>query len=341
MIDLRSDTVTRPTNQMREVMARAEVGDDGYGDDPTINRLQELSAEMTGKQDALYVPSGTMANLVGIMSHTRPSDSVILGQNAHSWLYESGSPSAVAGILPIIVGKDGTFTWQDVEDNALGGNVHLAPTTLVMMENTHNAGGGIIFPQEQIERISEKARFWGMKTHIDGARIFNAAVALNKSAAELSAPADSLSFCLSKGLGCPVGSVLCGSREFIKTARRYRELLGGGMRQAGIIAAAGVYALEHHIERLQEDHDNARLLAEKLSDVDGISIDLDKVHTNMVFIEVEKEGLGAFDLSGRLKGLGLLINPVGKTRLRAVTHLDVSRDQALKAVEIFEKALEP
>lgn len=339
MIDLRSDTVTLPTPEMREVMARAEVGDDGYGEDPSINRLQEKAAEVTGKEEALFVASGTMANLVSIMSHTRPSDSVVLGEKAHSWLYESGSPCAVAGVLPIIVGKGGTFTWKEVEDNALGGNVHLAPTTLVMMENTHNAGGGVIFPQADLEEICKNARFWGFKTHIDGARIFNAAVALKRSVAELVAPADSLSFCLSKGLGCPVGSLVCGTREFIQKARRCRELLGGGMRQAGILAAAGTYALDHHVERLQEDHDNARLLAQRLSDLTGLSLDLSKVHTNMIFVNVVKPGLTAPEYAERLKKQGLLVNALGKLNFRIVTHLGITKQDVLTAAEIFAAAV--
>jgi len=338
VIDLRSDTVTRPTQEMRRCMARAEVGDDGYGDDPSINELQRRSAEVTGKEDALFVPSGTMANLVAVMSHTRPGDSVVLGRGAHSWLYESGGPAQIAGVMTYIAGADGTFTWEEVEEAAKGGNVHMAPTTLVMMENTHNAGGGIIFPQEQIEDIAQKARFWGFKTHIDGARIFNAAVAAGKSVAELCASVDSVSFCLSKGLGCPVGSVVCGSREFIQRTRRYREVLGGGMRQAGIVAAAGLYALDHNVERLQEDHDNARVLAEELSDLPALEIDLEKVQTNMVFIELT--GMNAFELAARLKESGVLMNPLGKNLLRAVTHRDVTRQQVERAAEIFIKQIE-
>jgi len=340
MIDLRSDTVTLPTPEMREVMARAEVGDDGYGEDPSINRLQELAAEMLGKEDALFLPSGTMANLAAIMSHTRPSDSIILGENAHSWMFESGGPAAVAGVLPVTVGRGGTFTWQEVEENARGGNVHLPPTTLVMMENTHNGGGGIIFPQRDVIEIAEKAKFWKFKTHIDGARIFNAAVATGRPAGELAAPVDSVSFCLSKGLGCPVGSLVCGSREFIQKARRYRELLGGGMRQAGVLAAAGIYALEHNIARLQEDHDHARLLAEKLSDLNGLSLDLAKVQTNMVFVGVMKAGRTAFEYAARLKERGVLVNAMGKAKFRAVTHLGISRPDILQAAEIFAAALE-
>ncbi len=339
MIDLRSDTVTRPTPAMREFMAKAEVGDDGYGDDPTVNLLQEKSARVTGKEDALFLPSGTMANVVAIMCHTRPSDSVILGKNAHSWLYESGSIGAVAGVLPIIVGEDGTFTWEDVNANAKGGDVHMAPTTLVMMENTHNGGGGIVFPQKWIVEICEKAGFWGIKTHIDGARIFNASIASGKPAAELCAPVDSVSFCLSKGLGAPVGSMLCGTRDFILKARRYRELLGGGMRQVGIVAAGGVWALDNHVERLEEDHANAMVLARGLKDIKGLRVDLERVHTNMVFIGLEKDGLNAFEYAARLGELGVKINAMGKDFLRAVTHLDVSWSDVTRAIDLFEKAL--
>ncbi len=339
MIDLRSDTVTRPTPEMREFMAKAPVGDDGYGEDPSINKLQEMSKDILGKEDSLYLPTGTMANIVATMSHTRPSDSIILGQKAHTWLYESGSPAAIAGVLTNLIGKDGTFTWEDVEENALGGNVHLAPTTLIMMENTHNGGGGIIFPQKDIEEISEKARFWGYKTHIDGARIFNASIATGKPASELAAPVDSISFCLSKGLGCPVGSMLCGTKKFIEKARRYRELLGGGMRQAGIVAAAGIYALENNIERLKEDHDNARLLAEKITQIDGLEADLEKVQSNMVFVTVKKDGQNAVEYAGRLKEKGVLVNALEKFKFRAVTHMGITKDDIVKAADVFEKAL--
>jgi len=340
VIDLRSDTVSLPTDEMREVMARAEVGDDGYGDDPTVNRLQEISAEITGKEAALYMPSGTMTNLVAIMTHTRPSDSIVMGKNAHSWKYESGGPSAIAGVLPIIIDGDGTFTWDDVEENSLGGDVHLAPTTLVMMENSHNDGGGIVFPQEKVEEIGEKARFWGIKTHIDGARIFNAAVASGKNVAELCAPADTVSFCLSKGLGCPVGSVLCGPADFIERAGRYRELVGGGMRQAGIIAAAGIYALENNVERLADDHESARYLAKGLAAIDGYEVDIDRVETNMVFAELSDENENAVLFAAKLRDMGLLVNPISKRCLRAVTCLNVSRADIDDALRIFEKAVE-
>jgi threonine aldolase len=339
MIDLRSDTVTVPTPEMREVMAKAEVGDDVYGEDPSINALQERGAEITAKEAALFVPSGSMANLVAVLAHTRPGDSVIMGEKAHTWLYESGGAVAVAGILPIIAGKGGTFNWEQAEGCALGGNVHMAPTTMVMMENTHNSGGGIIFPQEDIEEIGEKAGFWGFKTHIDGARIFNASIATGKSVKELAAPVDSVSFCLSKGLGAPVGSVLCGDKEFITRAHRFRKMLGGAMRQAGVLAAAGIYALDHHVERLKDDHDNARLLAEKLSEIGGVSIAMDTVQTNMVFMDVSENGLNAMECAAELKKKGVLVNGLGKRRIRAVTHLGVNRDDILEAAEIFKEVV--
>ncbi len=262
-----------------------------------------------------------------------------MGRVAHSYAYESGGPSAIAGVMPILAGEDGTFTWDDVEANAKGGDVHMAPTSLVMIENTHNGGGGIVFPQERVEEICEKAGFWGFKTHIDGARIFNASAASGVPAAELAAPADSLSFCLSKGLGCPVGSLLCGSAEFIDRARYYRELLGGGMRQAGIVAAAGIYALENHVERLSDDHDNARALARGVVELDGLRADLDKVQTNMVFVHLERDDMTAFDYAARLRERGVLVNPLARKMFRAVTHLHVTREDVTEAVAAFKAAL--
>jgi len=339
MIDLRSDTVTLPDAGMRDSMAKAPVGDDVYGDDRSVNLLEEKCAEITGKEEALFVPSGTMANLVAVLTHTRPGDSVIMGQGAHSFMFETGAISAVAGVMPIIVGSGGTFTWQDVEHNAKGGNIHFASTTLVMMENTHNQGGGIIFSQQAVETIAANSRFWGFRTHIDGARIFNASIASGTPVKELSAPADSICFCLSKGLGAPVGSVLCGSADFISEARRYRKMVGGGMRQAGVLAAAGIYALENNVDRLKEDHDNARLLGEELASLPGLEVDLAGVQTNMVYANVVKEGLNAVEYGGLLKEKGVLVNAMSKDYFRAVTHLGIDREHILEAVEIFKKCL--
>ena len=338
-IDLRSDTVTRPTPAMRQAMASAEVGDDVYGEDPTVNALEARAAELMGKEAAVYVPSGTMANQTAIRAHTHHGDSVIIGENAHAWLYESGAPAALSGVLTITAGRGGTFTAEEMLASAKGGNLHFAPTTLVMMENTHNSGGGILFPQKDLDGVAASARLWGFKTHLDGARLFNAAVKTGLPAKTLAAPVDSVSFCLSKGLGAPVGSLLCGSREFIVRARRFRKMFGGGMRQAGILAAAGLYALDHHVERLAEDHSNARFLAEALLAVSGLAVDLAKVQTNMVFLEITRPGLDAFSYAARLKARGVLVNPLGQSRLRAVTHLDVSRSDLETALPIFQQAL--
>jgi len=338
-IDLRSDTVTRPSPAMREAMARAEVGDDVYGEDPTVNALEAKAAELMGKEAAVFAPSGTMANQLAIRSHTRHGDSVIIGENAHAWLYEAGALAAISGVQTIVAGRGGTFTAEEVLAAAKGGDPHFAPTTLILMENTHNEGGGIVFPQTRLDAIGALAKAWGFKTHLDGARIFNAAVKTGLSAGRIAEPVDSVSFCLSKGLGAPVGSLLCGSREFIARARRFRKMFGGGMRQAGILAAAGLYALEHNVERLAEDHENARFLAEALAELKGLAVDLAKVETNMVFFEVNRPGLDAFTYAARLQELGVLVNPLRQSRLRAVTHLDVSRRDLEAALKIFARAL--
>lgn len=339
MIDLRSDTVTLPTKGMRDAMVAAELGDDVYGEDPSINRLEDRSAEITGKESALFVASGTMANLLAVLTHASPGDSVIMGEGAHSFMFETGALSAIGGAMPVIVGSGGTFKWCDVEHHSMGGNIHFASTSLVMMENTHNQGGGIIFPREDVEEITRHSCFWGLKTHIDGARIFNASVAVGSPVRELAGGADSICFCLSKGLGAPVGSVLCGSNDFIDEARRYRKMLGGGMRQAGVLAAAGLYALSNNVERLQEDHDNARLLGEKLSELDDLEVDLSRVQTNMVYANVKKPGLNALEYGGRLKEKGLLVNAMSRDYFRAVLHLGIEKSHVLEAMEVFKKCL--
>jgi threonine aldolase len=338
-IDLRSDTVTRPSPAMREAMARAEVGDDVYGEDPTVNALEARAVELMGKEAAVFVPSGTMANQLAIRAHTHHGDSVLIGENAHAWLYEAGALAAISGVQTIVAGQGGTYTAEQALFAAKGGDVHLAPTTLLMMENTHNQGGGIVFPQADLDALGAMARLWGFKTHLDGARIFNAAVKTGLSARRIAEPADSVSFCLSKGLGAPVGSLLCGSRELITQARRFRKMLGGGMRQAGILAAAGLYALEHNLERLGEDHAHARALAEGLAALPGIAVDLGKVQTNMVFLEVTRPGLDAPTYAARLQARGVLVNFLGRSRLRAVTHLDVSGGEIEAAIPLFAQAL--
>jgi len=329
-IDLRSDTVTRPTPAMREAIAKAEVGDDVYGEDPTVNRLQELAARRLGKEAAVFVASGTMGNQAALLAQTRPGDLVLAGESAHVLLYEGGAAAALGGLQIETVGRGGLFDGADVRANVTPDEVHHAPTTLVAVENTHNRAGGRVFPLEQVKDVADAARAHGLRLHLDGARLFNAEVATGIPAADWAEPFDTVSFCLSKGLGAPVGSVVCGSAATLRRVDRMRKRLGGGLRQAGVLAAAGIHALEHHVERLAEDHANARRLAEGLSRL-GFEVD-PPPETNMVMFRVE-------DTPGFLRALrtrGLLIGPVAEGRFRAVTHLDVSEadvDEALGRIE--------
>lgn len=339
-IDLRSDTVTRPPPGMREVIARAEVGDDVWGEDPTVITLQERVAELLGKEAGLFVPSGSMANLISLMVHTSPGDEVLLGWGAHCISYESGAGAAVAGCLFRVLGSDGLFTAdQVVAVLHPTPDVHWAPTTLVWLENTHNQGGGRIFPQDEVEAITSVANERGIAVHLDGARLMNASVATGRPAKELVAPVDSTSICLSKGLGAPVGSVMVGSEEFIAKARRYRKMLGGGMRQVGVLAAAGLYALEHNVERIAEDHQNARLLLEGIVDLPGVRLDPRQVQTNIVIFELDRSMIGAAELIQACASHGLLLCPMGTDRVRAVTHLDVTREDCRTAVQIIRDLL--
>jgi threonine aldolase len=336
IIDLRSDTVTRPTPGMREAMARAEVGDDVYGEDPTVNRLEQEVAALLGKPAGLLVPSGTMANQIGIWLHTRsPGCEALVGHGAHCMVYEAGAAAALSGVQLRPVGSpEGLFTAADVEEAVNPVNLHYAATTLVAVENTHNRGGGRVFPQHDVEAIAAVARSHGLKLHLDGARLWNAHVATGLSLATLAAPFDTVSVCLSKGLGAPAGSLLCGTREAIELGRRRRKMLGGGMRQAGVLAAAGRYAIEHHLSRLVEDHSNARLLAETLSRGPGVRIALDSVQTNIVAWDLGPEL--PFDAAGFVESArarGLLLNAMAARRVRAVTHLDVDRAACATAAE--------
>jgi threonine aldolase len=335
VIDLRSDTVTRPTPEMREAIARAEVGDDVYGEDPTVRRLEEVAAERFGKEAALLVASGTMANQVAIRTWTRPGDAAIGGQGAHVFLYEGGALSALAGVTPVTVGEDGLFGADDVASQIYPDDSHFARTRLVCVENTHNRSGGRVFPVDQIREIATVAREAGLAMHLDGARIFNAEAATGIPVAEWAEPFDSVAFCLSKGLGAPVGSLVVGSRDFVDRAHRARKLLGGGMRQAGILAAAGLWALEHHVKRLGEDHANARRLAAGLRGIPGIG-EVSDPETNMVLFHVAD--LARF--VRRIRERGLLINPISADRLRAVTHLDVTAADIDAALEIIREVLE-
>jgi threonine aldolase len=326
VIDLRSDTVTRPTPAMREAMARAEVGDDVYGEDPTVRALETRLAERLGKQAALFVPSGTMANQIAIRIHTEPGDDVLCGEGAHTYLFESGGGAAISGCMFSVLGQGGLFTAADVAAAIKPSDDHYARTRLVCLENTHNRAGGRIFPQAEVMAIGQLAKERGLAVHLDGARLFNAHVATGLPLAELARPVDTVSVCLSKGLGTPLGSVLAGPRDLMVKAHRVRKMLGGGMRQVGIVAAAGLHALEHHVDRLADDHKSAQRLGERLAQCRGVRIDLAKVETNIVIFELDEaaSGLTAPAFVAECKKLGVLINPIAPGRLRAVTHLDVS-----------------
>jgi threonine aldolase len=316
-IDLRSDTVTRPTAAMREAMMAAEVGDDVYGEDPTVNRLQERAAELLGKESTLFFPSGTMANQAAIHALTRPGDVVLASRNCHILKYESGAASALSGVQIKTIGADGVFDADQVRENLHPDEQHFAPTTLVAVENTHNMAGGRIFPGDLLEGVIEVARDAGLRLHLDGARLFNAAVASGTDPAELARPFDTVSVCLSKGLGAPVGSLVGASSERIHQLRRIRKMFGGGMRQAGFLAAAGLHALEQHVARLAEDHANARRLAEGLARL-GLAVEATP-ETNIVMFGFEDTM--AFLRASRARQV--LIDPTAPGRFRAVTHLDV------------------
>ncbi|MEJ5357982.1 MAG: low-specificity L-threonine aldolase [Desulfobacterales bacterium] len=331
-IELRSDTMTRPTPAMRRAMAEAEVGDDVFGEDPTVNRLEEKAAALLGKEAALFVTSGTQANLVAILAHCGRGEEMILGDRAHSFFFEQGGSAAVASVHPRTVKNrpDGTMDPAELEAAIRPENIHFPRTALICLENTHNLCNGAPLALPYLETVAALARRHGVRLHVDGARLFNAAVALGATAAALAAPADSVCFCLSKGLAAPAGSLLCGGRDFIARARRARKLLGGGMRQAGVLAAAGLVALEEMVGRLAEDHENARRLAMGLAAIGGIAIDPQAVRTNIVYFEVVKPGLSAEALVAALRREGVRLLAVGPQTLRAVTHYEVSaRDIAI------------
>jgi len=337
MIDLRSDTVTRPTSAMRQAMAAAEVGDDVLGDDPTVVALERRTAELLGKEAACYMPSGTMTNQVALRVHTEPGDEVLMEAFAHVYLFEAGGPAALSGVMcRLIPGQRGLFTAADVRAALRPRNVHYPPTKLVCVENTHNVGGGSIWPLETVAEVEAAAREAGLRMHLDGARLWNAAAATGIPERAYASHFDSVSVCFSKGLGAPVGSALAGTRAFIERARRFRKQFGGGMRQAGVIAAGALYALEHHRSRLVEDHANAKLLAEGIAAMPGVSIDAATVQTNIVFFEVT--AMPAAELANRLSRAGVLMLARG-TRIRALTHLDVSRDQIAETLAIMGKTL--
>jgi threonine aldolase len=334
-IDLRSDTVTRPTEAMRRAMASAEVGDDVYGEDPTVNRLQEMAAELTGKEAALFVTSGTMGNQAAIAAATHPGDAVLVGENAHILLYESGAGAALWGVQVETLGSGGFFSGAEVTAAIHPVDVHYAPARMLAIENTHNQSGGRVFPLDQLKEAAAVAQHHGLTVHLDGARIFNAAVASGTPVAAWAESFDSLTFCLSKGLGAPVGSVLCGSADFILRAHRARKQMGGGMRQSGIIAAAGLHALEHHVERLADDHSNAQRLAAGLRNLD-FKVD-PFPETNIVIFEAAQ----AEEFEKKLLARGVLTLALTKDLMRVVTHMDVSEadiDDALGRIAEAAKA---
>ena len=339
-VDLRSDTVTRPTPEMRRAMAEAVVGDDVYGEDPTVNKLQARAAEIFGREAGLFVPSGSMGNLVALKTWTRHGQEVVIEERGHIHQFEMDSISAVAGCMPRTVHvDDGILTWERIEPLIRPKGGFRAQTTLISLENTHNMAGGTVYPPEISDEICDRAHALGLLVHLDGARIFNASVYLGRSVAEITSKCDSVMFCFSKGLGAPVGSMLVGSHEFIEKARVYRKLFGGGMRQVGVLAAAGLIALEKSPSRLHEDHDNARYLAEALAELPGIKVDLRKVQTNIVIFDVSGTGRTAAEISAALAKRNVLANPTGKYEIRMVTHCDVDRAAIDRALAEFRALL--
>jgi threonine aldolase len=335
-IDLRSDTVTKPSPGMRDAIYKAEVGDDVFGDDPTVIKLENIMADLLGKPKALFVPSGTMANQLCLRSQTEPGEEVILEKDSHIFNYEVGSASALSGLqLHPIKGVKGVITKEQMDEEIRANDIHIPKTALICLENTHNRAGGTIFPLEEIGKIYALAKENNIKLHLDGARLWNAVIATGIPLHKWAKYFDSVSVCLSKGLGAPIGSVIAGGEDFIKKARRNRKMYGGGMRQVGIIAAAGIYAIENNFNRMIEDHRNARLLADRLSQTIRVQIDLQSVQTNIVVMNIEKSPKGVPQVIEELKNKGVLVVAFGKNKIRAVTHLDVDRNDILKAIEKF------
>jgi threonine aldolase len=341
MIDLRSDTVTKPTDDMRKAMARAEVGDDVYGEDPTVNRLQDMAAVMLGKRCALFVPSGTMANQLAIRSHTQPGQEIIVESKSHVVRYEQGAAGALAGVqLHWVTGERGIMTAEQVEAAIRPNDPHSITTALICIENTHNAGGGTIYPLSTIEKIRALAVKHGIPMHLDGARLFNAVAATTLPPTVYAQHFETVSLCLSKGLGAPVGSLLISNdQRLMDRARRFRRMYGGAMRQAGILAAAGIYALERHIARLKTDHDHAKKLARLLQQIPAIQIAPQHVETNIVIFDIVDEHRSPAELVAALKEQGVLINAVGGRSYRAVTHLHITDKQIEEAAAVFAKVL--
>jgi len=335
---LRSDTVTLPTNEMREAMKSAKLGDDVYGEDPTVNQLEKLAAKKVGKEAALFVPSGTMGNLIAVLTHCQRGEEVILEAESHMYYYEVGGMSAVAGVIPrLITGDRGILNQKDVKEALREENIHYPKTALICLENNHNRAGGTIISPKITEEICQLAHQYNIFVHLDGARIFNAAVALNIKPDILVEDVDSVMFCLSKGLSAPIGSILAGSKEFIQKARKNRKLLGGGMRQAGILAAAGIIALEKMIERLEEDHRNARALGEGLAKIEEIRVDLETVQTNMVYFDLKESGIDTYQFLPKLAKYNILGSPRPPTKVRLVTHYGISEEDIYTTIEAIKE----
>lgn len=334
-IDLRSDTVTKPTQAMRQAIVEAEVGDDMSGEDPTVNRLEQIMAEMLDKEAAVYNCSGTQSNQMAVRAHCQQGDEILIDESGHIVNYEAGGAAALSGISArCLRGHGGMLDVSDLEGKIRPDNQHYCITRLVCVENTTNHGGGRVWPLAQMARVGNWAHEHGLKVHLDGARLFNAVIANGYSAREFSRYADTVSICFSKGLGCPMGSILIGDAATIHRARRARKMFGGALRQAGMMAAAAIYALDHHVERLKVDHDNARAFASIIAKIDGVRLNVDEVESNLVFFEIDPELGTSAQMSAKLLEMGLKVNPSGPQRLRAVTHLDVTRDDLLRAAEI-------
>jgi len=341
IVDLRSDTLTKPTPAMRRAMAEAEVGDDVFGEDPTVNRLEEMAAERLGKEAGLFVASGTMGNLVSLLAHCNRGDEIILGDNSHTFYSEQGGAAAIAAIHPRTIPNqiDGKIAVKDIEAAIRPDDIHHPLSRLIVLENTHNRRNGSPLEVAYMRSVKNLADKYKLKIHVDGARIFNAAVALNVNPKDLVAVTDSVSFCLSKGLAAPVGSLICGRQDFINDARRARKLVGGGMRQAGVLAAAGIVALTEMTERLAEDHANAHKLAEGLAEIPGLSIDPAMIKTNIVYFETTREDLFEDELVRRLDKEGVKISAMGPRLLRAVTYYQITEEDIEFALNAFSKIL--
>jgi threonine aldolase len=336
IIDLRSDTITKPCKEMRKAMAQAQVGDDVLGDDATVNELERLTAEILGKEAALYVPSGTMANQIAVRNHTRPGDEMLLEENSHIYLFEAGGAAALSGVTSrLLKGNRGKFTANEVKNALRPKNVHFPPTKLVAIENTHNRGGGSVWQLDEIEEVQQAVQENNLKFHLDGARLWNAASFLNIAESEIAKYFDSVSVCFSKGLGAPVGSALCGSRDFIEEARHIRKQFGGGMRQAGIIAAGAIYAIKNNRDRLKQDHQRAKLLADELNAFDGLSVDSEATETNLVYIHTS--GFEAEKLVSYLQENGVLVLATASHTIRAVTNLEVDDNDIRCFIEMVEQ----